>query len=381
MTQDHPIEVCLQQQAIQEPLLTASLQRIHGSLDLQTILNTAVQEVQQKLNIDRVIIYRFMEDGRGWITHEACKQLQWSIMHRRVEDRCFDQGYAHLYLHGRIRASENIEQDPALNECHRQMLRQFQIQANLVVPIIQKPGQADQHLWGLLIAHQCTAPRPWSTWEAQMLKLLTAHLAIALHQSQLYQDLQTANAELQRLANLDGLTQIANRRQFDIYLNQEWRRLRREQDPLSLVLCDVDFFKRYNDAYGHLSGDDCLRRIATALHQVAKRPADLATRYGGEEFALVLPNTDDKGAASLAVDIQQSIAKLGIHHGGSPWNQKITLSIGIATMVPQPPHSPQTLIERADQALYQAKAKGRNQVCFWPNDGQPQLPLRNADPV
>jgi len=174
--------------------------------------------------------------------------------------------------------------------------------------------------------------------------------------------LQAANQELQRLANLDGLTQVGNRRRFDEYLEQEWRRLNREQLPLSLILCDVDFFKSYNDTYGHQAGDDCLRSIARVLQLAATRPADVVARYGGEEFAVVLPNTFLEGAMQVARKIQMGIKELKLEHRDSQISQYVTLSLGVSMVVPALGVSPAALIASADQALYRAKAIGRDRI-------------------
>jgi diguanylate cyclase (GGDEF)-like protein len=171
-----------------------------------------------------------------------------------------------------------------------------------------------------------------------------------------------ANTELERLANLDGLTQVANRRYFDARFTQEWQRGVRDRLPLSLILCDVDYFKQYNDAYGHLIGDECLKQVANTLRAVAKRPADLAARYGGEEFVLLLPNTNHQGAMQVAQTLHQQIKNLHIPHQDSLVSQWVTLSTGIATIVPSPEVSIQGLLHEADQAMYEAKQMGRDRV-------------------
>jgi diguanylate cyclase (GGDEF)-like protein len=174
--------------------------------------------------------------------------------------------------------------------------------------------------------------------------------------------LYEANRELERIAFMDGLTQVANRRHFDDYLNQEWWRLKRDNAPLSIILCDLDYFKQYNDTYGHQAGDHCLRRVATTLQATAKRPGDLVARYGGEEFAIILPNTPAVGAMQVASEIQTAIERLQLPHQGSLVSPFVTLSFGIATIVPQVASSPQQLIMSADRALYRAKSKGRNNI-------------------
>jgi diguanylate cyclase (GGDEF)-like protein/PAS domain S-box-containing protein len=175
--------------------------------------------------------------------------------------------------------------------------------------------------------------------------------------------LQQANEKLGRLVTLDGLTQISNRRRLDEYLNQEWQRMVREQQPLSLIMFDVDFFKPYNDSLGHQQGDEALIAIATAASRAVKRSADLLARYGGEEFAMVLPNTRRAGAEVVARALQQEVAALQIAHPQSPISDYLTISIGIASVVPTPEQTPEDLIAAADAALYQAKRRGRDR--YW----------------
>jgi diguanylate cyclase (GGDEF)-like protein/PAS domain S-box-containing protein len=174
-------------------------------------------------------------------------------------------------------------------------------------------------------------------------------------------NLRLANQELEKLVNIDGLTQIANRRCFDHRLEQEWQRLYREQEFLSLLLFDVDYFKSYNDAYGHLLGDECLIKIAQSVQQVIFRPADLLARYGGEEFVVILPNTDIDGTMVIAQRIHTAIQDLAIPHQASKVSNIVTISIGISSLIPTSELSPSNLIEQADQALYRAKQQGRNQ--------------------
>lgn len=536
-------------------LLKASLQRIHNSLDLDAILSTAVRDVRQQTQADRVVIYQFRRGGQGVITHEAVIEESLSMLTRQVNDACFDQDHAITYWSGRVGQIDDVAALGKVSPCYRDMLLSFGIKANLVVPIIHNlMGQA-RYLWGLIILHQCHQPRHWSVEEVEMLRELSAHLAIAiqqsrlfnqvqrqarqevllnhildeirasfdvehilartidhlqaalnlrqcgitllhhnlpklptpfllsshppssngpasdgpdseealspleitdtlrrqmlldgnlrvtpylthpvqvrphslqsvvqgqtayvaspirtdgqvqgvlwacpnpdqlamaarkvgsweysdlrlveevaqqlgqaLHQADLYQQLQTANDELQRLAHLDGLTQIANRREFDRYLTQEWQRLQREQGSLALVLADVDHFKGFNDTYGHLAGDDCLRDLGQLLTQVTKRPADLAARYGGEEFALILPNTSPAGAIALVAETQAYLNRLAIPNRASPLYGQVTLSFGVTALVPTLALAPEVLVQRADHALYAAKKAGRNGYCLW----------------
>ncbi|MBO9998580.1 MAG: CHASE2 domain-containing protein [Cyanobacteria bacterium SID2] len=172
--------------------------------------------------------------------------------------------------------------------------------------------------------------------------------------------LEAANHKLHRIATMDSLTQVANRRRFDEYLNQEWQRMSRERAPLSLILCDVDDFKRYNDTYGHQAGDVCLHQIAQAIRRALKRPADLVARYGGEEFAAILPNTPASGAMQVARAIREEIWKLAIPHTASRVSDLVTVSLGVTTQIPILTRPVEFLIAASDRALYEAKARGRN---------------------
>jgi diguanylate cyclase (GGDEF)-like protein/PAS domain S-box-containing protein len=173
--------------------------------------------------------------------------------------------------------------------------------------------------------------------------------------------LQSAYRAMETLVVVDALTGIANRRRFDDSLTIEWRRSLREGSKLSLLLIDADHFKRYNDTYGHVRGDSCLKQIAEAALDVVLRPGDLVARYGGEEFAVVLPGTDESGAKAVAEDICQAVRNRRLpHEGNAPGI--VTVSVGCATMIPQRGKTSQDLIEAADQALYRAKGRGRNRV-------------------
>lgn len=167
---------------------------------------------------------------------------------------------------------------------------------------------------------------------------------------------------LNRLAHLDSLTELANRRCFDQVLEQEFRRMQRQHQPLSLMMCDVDYFKLYNDAYGHQAGDACLQKIAQAINVNVRRTGDLATRYGGEEFAVIMPNTDHLQATKVAEKIQRAMWELQIAHQHSDVSAQVTLSIGIASAIPKATCLATNLVKVADKALYEAKVNGRNQI-------------------
>lgn len=173
--------------------------------------------------------------------------------------------------------------------------------------------------------------------------------------------LKDSNRKLVKMANIDGLTRISNRRFFDMNIKREWNRSAREGHPITLGMLDIDFFKQYNDTYGHQMGDDCLVSVASTLKAAVLRPADLVARYGGEEFVVLLANTDLAGGQMVAERIRNQLEEMAIPHSGSPLGQ-VTLSIGLAWTIPEKEGDVSTLINQADKALYRAKEKGRNRV-------------------
>lgn len=177
------------------------------------------------------------------------------------------------------------------------------------------------------------------------------------------QKLEEANQELERLSFIDSLTQISNRRRFDEQLETLWHLHSREKQPLTVMLCDIDYFKGYNDFYGHQRGDDALVQVAQVFKNVLPRSSDSVARYGGEEFAFILPNTTVEGALKVAERIHKGVAELELEHQNSKVTDIVTVSIGVASFIPQPDGSNETIVALADSALYQAKSNGRNQTC------------------
>ena len=177
--------------------------------------------------------------------------------------------------------------------------------------------------------------------------------------------LKKANEELAQIAKIDGLTSLANRRFLNERLNHEWRRLKRERGQFSVIMCDIDHFKKFNDHYGHQEGDECLIKVAKIINQSVRRPGDLAARYGGEEFLILLPNTDTQGSVAIAEKIRSTLEKVAIEHIKSDTANYVTMSFGVASIKPHyEENEPEKLVSLADKALYKAKAQGRNQV--WP---------------
>jgi diguanylate cyclase (GGDEF)-like protein len=232
-----------------------------------------------------------------------------------------------------------------------------------LIPIIfiTALGDTEDKVKGLSLGAVDYITKPFQ--DLEVLARVRVHLQLQLLSKKIIQqnqELEKANRQLRYLVNFDGLTQVANRRYFDQYLQQEWSRLQREQQPLSLILCDIDYFKNYNDYYGHQAGDDCLHKVAQALKNTIKRASDLVCRYGGEEFVVILPNTDLAGAIKVSQLIQGAIKELQLLHPHSSVSEKITLSLGIRCEIPNPESSVKSLINAADHALYQAKKLGRD---------------------
>lgn len=174
--------------------------------------------------------------------------------------------------------------------------------------------------------------------------------------------LEGANKVLQRLSFVDGLTGVANRRYFDDALKKEWRRANRLNKPLSLIMVDIDFFKRFNDTYGHQAGDDCLKAVASVLSVCFRRAGDLVARYGGEEFTVIMPVTELKDAEMLAEKAREKIELLKIRHDRSETSEYVTISLGVASIIPDCKASEVDIVAAADGALYQAKHEGRNRA-------------------
>ncbi len=219
----------------------------------------------------------------------------------------------------------------------------------------------------------------YSQHQLETLKTLSSYLAIAINNAQkskavqreiktrkkAEEELRNLNAKLQKISELDGLTNIPNRRCFDKNFEYLWKNALRGEKKVSLLLLDVDFFKEYNDHYGHLDGDKVLQRIAETIEKSLKRTTDLVARYGGDEFVVLLPNTDQDGALKVVKTLQQQVGQLNISHGYSKASEKIGLSIGTATVKPCKEMDKKQLIDRADKALYQSKKQGRNRISLY----------------
>lgn len=357
-------EEAIRHQADRERLVSGTLARIRQSLNLEEILNTAVSEVRQFLDCDRVVVYRIWPDQSGSVVTESVVAPWPSMMGQSFGEEIFPPTCYERYADGRVKAIDDLK---AANspDCLIQFLQSFGVNGKMIAPLLH-----ENRLWGLLVAHQCNGIHHWQPFEISGFEQLSAQLAIAIQQSTLFKQLEAANEELQRIASLDGLTHVANRRAFDECLHREWRRTIREHSMLSLILCDIDFFKLYNDTYGHQAGDTCLKKVAQAIANAVKRPADLVARYGGEEFAVILPYTNAEGAMQVAQTIRNQVKALRINHAQSPVGY-VSISLGVSVTLPRPQDSVEKLIRSADRALYEAKSLGRDRAVLEKYSGLP----------
>jgi two-component system, cell cycle response regulator len=355
------LQLQMQKQNARLQLLLTATQAINNAADVDSALEGILAKVCQTIGWDC---------GEAWIPNGEGTALQcsrgWYASNASLSEFCQQSETLtfapNVGLPGRVWSSKKPEWIEDISEGDERIYLRGKIdtaiglKAALGVPII-----SDEQVLAVLVFFQKNRMKS-DRQSIELVKAVALQLGSLIQYKKAEAALKQANLELERLATLDGLTQVANRRRFDTYLSQEWKRLARDQQPLSLVLCDVDYFKRYNDCYGHQCGDDCLKQVAKAMSRAVKRPADLVARYGGEEFAVILPNTDTEGAVIVAQEIRAEIQQLKIPHADSEVNPYVTLSLGISSIIPWLDLSPENLIAAADVALYQAKKQGRDRA-------------------
>ncbi|NEP14664.1 MAG: diguanylate cyclase [Symploca sp. SIO2C1] len=293
--------------------------------------------------------------------HLALGDLTWEqLMQSAATDAGIYRNYLHWYL-------GNLQKYPELAIAYKQVL-----QATAPIGLDQVVGfklykMGLVHLQGNRVTPSCKLYHQY--FREQLLQGKNFRQANSTAYTQRLEQLTQENQELKRLCNLDELTQLANRRCFDLYLFREWRRLARQGAILSLILCDIDFFKTFNDTYGHPAGDIYLEQVAGAIRQVVNRRADLVARYGGEEFAVLLPSTDGMGAVHVAEKIRQRVKALpsqGLKVGSqrSTSDPAVTISLGVVSTIPASQSNPEIIVGAANEALHQSKVQGRDRVTF-----------------
>ncbi|NET55118.1 MAG: diguanylate cyclase [Symploca sp. SIO2E6] len=346
-----------QQWGKQEKLVADFSQRLRQSLNLEEILNITVTQVRQLLGNDQVVIYRFGVDGSGSVVAESVDADLLCLLGWEGRDPWIaEPNYLAQYQQGQVRVIEDTYKAD-LDQGQLRFLEFFSIRSKVVVPLL-----TGEHLWGLLICHHCSAPRQWSQWQIEFLQQLANQVGVALEKAELVQKLAKADQQLEYLTCADGLTQLASRSWFEDYLDCEWQRLAQEQSPLTLIVADIDFFQEFNDTYGNQARDDCLQQVANAIRQAVEHPTDLVARYGEQEFGVILPNTNAPGGVWIAQKMRGIVKQLKLANFSSPVNRYITLSLGVASIVPPLESSPKILLEAANHALSKAKEEGGDRV-------------------
>ncbi|MGK7958506.1 MAG: diguanylate cyclase, partial [Crocosphaera sp.] len=353
---------------------------VSPTFTLHEILQTTVQGIAQFLQADRVLVAQMMPSGE-MIVVEEWRQRPWkTLLHCHIS-QFFTFADVDAWQQGKVEAIADVQKNPEQTSNMMALDSLFDVKAKVIVPICQRDNQAQpshplshsnhhphpntpQALWGLIIVHQCSGSRQWTTSELGFLSLLSTQLIISIQQDHFYQHLHQINQRLEEIAFQDRLTQIPNRHYFEHYFDKEWRRMAREKQPLSIILCDVDFFKAYNDTFGHPQGDRCLQEIAHSLKYSLHRPGDIVARYGGEEFIIILPNTNPSGAVHVAQQMSAAIKRLKLPSATQKVSEYVTISLGVAGVIPSQEMSAKDLLNEADQALYEAKKNGRDQVFF-----------------
>jgi diguanylate cyclase (GGDEF)-like protein/PAS domain S-box-containing protein len=328
--------------------------------DVQALMQVYVEALMRK----RSEKARYLSEKRLNLALESADEGLWDYYPRKAEiyysPRWFNMlGYHASDLPYHFETWKTLthpEEVPALQGTFEKVLKGAEAAFGIEIRMLAQSGQ-----WRWMQVRGRTAE--WDQ-DGQVARIVGTLIDISKYK-RVELALQKANEELQRLAALDALTQIANRRRFDERLAEEWRRARRDATSLALIICDIDYFKPYNDTYGHVQGDATLNAVAQAISGVLKRSMDLVARYGGEEFALVLPNTDLPGALRVAGEVKKAIEALRIEHRASAAAPCVSLSYGVAVQVPRNDLTPGSLLEKADHALYQAKSKGRNRIAHF----------------
>ncbi|NOY68823.1 MAG: diguanylate cyclase [Deltaproteobacteria bacterium] len=309
--------------------------------------NIRLQQVARKLK-ESELRYRSLFENTGTATILVEKNMRITMANSQF---CEMTGYSRLEIKDRIRLTEFIERQNLAR-----IRRYHAIQASRGLP---PPSEYElifigRHRMNKHVVMKAYKPPGQESTIVSFFDITSRKEAEAA--------LAKAHEKLQAMAVSDELTQVANRRRFDEYLRQEWDRHKREGLPLGIIMSDVDSFKLYNDTYGHQAGDECLRSVASAIKTAIKRSVDLVARYGGEEFVIIMPNTDVDGAMLVAENVRAGVESLKIIHEKSRASKYVTLSIGVASMIPEANLPPERLVRAADIALYEAKDKGRNRT-------------------
>ncbi|MGK7898501.1 MAG: EAL domain-containing protein [Xenococcus sp. (in: cyanobacteria)] len=378
------IQESLVRKEAESQILFQLTENISQAVSLEVILQTITVGIQNLLKCDRVLISSNINNYDPLITQALGEEISPIITNSYnnflAEIQQNNPSQYQQYQQGQIQVIEDIN-NHNLENSEKEYLQSIGIKSQLMIPICLQNINLEQDiisnsnispleddavskksssLWGWLIIHQCQTPKTWQQPEITFLQHLVKQIVIAIRQNLLEKQLLQQNQKLQQLTLYDPLTQVYNRRYLEQQLSLEWRRLQRLSSPLSIIICDIDYFDAYKNIYGQQAGDKCLQQVAQILLRLIKRPADFVSLYSEEKFAIILPHTPLQGAQKIAKAIKQTINQLQLSHVKSAISPFITLSLGITSTIPSNLESPNLTLQAAEQALYFAKSRGRN---------------------
>ncbi|NET43805.1 diguanylate cyclase domain-containing protein [Okeania sp. SIO2B3] len=357
----------LQQQNALLQLLLKVTHAISEASDIESALEVTLAEVCQTMNWDFGEAWipdpeaTMLKFSRGWYSSNSNNgtlpaTLQFRQQHQIITFSSQQSLLQRVWYSQQAEWVKDISQEKESVLIGFQIAEKIGIKSALGIPII-----LDKQVLAILVFFQKFSQKLDQN-SIQLVNAVATQLGGLIQRKKSEIALKKANQDLKRIASFDSLTSLANRRTFDEYFHQKWEQLRQEKKYLSLILCDVDYFKYYNDFYGHPEGDQCLKKVAQAISKVAKFSTDLVCRYGGEEFGVILPNTNIEEALGRAELIRREIKRLEIPHTCSKVSPYVTVSLGVSSVIPTLNLSTRTLLIDADQALYQAKEQGRDCV-------------------
>lgn len=374
-----PMEMAVKVDDLDIPSIVKASQSLASEIQLERVLDRMMAIVLENAGADRAMLVACNEDQ--WILRrEASPSGQ--IMSTSAGAAVDPQNAPHSLLNYCLRKRESVLLGHAAG--YGSFTQDPYFAATRMKSALAMPLLRSEMLKGVLYLENSLTEEAFTRRHLRVLELLSSQIAISIENAELYgaleeivdkrtaqlvdvnEALQQANSQLQKISELDGLTGIANRRLFDDRLQSELKRHQRLGHHLALAIYDVDNFKLYNDTYGHVAGDQCLKNVAAAIHEALGRPGDLVARYGGEEFVILLPETDRNGLCAVLDRVRENVQTLGIPHVTSATDPNVTLSVGALSWVPQQGQSTQDALVAADAALYQAKDEGRNRVVLAP---------------
>ncbi|HRY17087.1 MAG TPA: diguanylate cyclase [Candidatus Competibacteraceae bacterium] len=367
--------------------IVQSSQSLASEIDLERLLGRMMKIVIKNAGADRAVLLD-LHEGIWNIKAEARNRWETVSIPQAMTETVREASLPLSLINYCARKQESVVLSNA--GAHGGFVKDPYFAATAMRSVLALPLLRSGTLKGVLYLENSLVEEAFTRERLTVLELLSSQMAISIENAEFYRELeqlveqrtlalvrtndelQQVNRQLEELSHTDGLTQIANRRAFDSFIEIEWRRHNRIQQDFSLILCDIDYFKQFNDTYGHIEGDHCLQRIAQAIKAAAQRSGDLVARYGGEEFVVVLPQTNRAGICKVIETIRHNVAALRIPHAGSKVHDQVTLSLGALHRIPQNGESIEDALAAADGALYQAKSQGRNRAVIVQRIGEAQ---------